>query len=356
MMPGIHAIGFNMARVVFVLALLIFTVQVQSQEPLVRASVSGKHASSDQLWVGQGVTLVVEVLVPGYFNSAVHFNLPDPAGVLLMPPQDHPLVSNEAIDGTEYTVQRLELRAWPMRAGDVNIPAFTASFSYKQNPLDEQGKPGTVTTPALQLSVQTPPGAENLGLVISARNLRVKESWQPEPGDDPVKAGSVYTRTIAWSAPDVPGLLFPPFPAGEVDGMGIYSKQNLQDRDERGVFTGERRDEISYVFQRPGQFTVPATQFTWFDLDSQQLRTESFAAQTFNVIVNPDMASGQAGTATGQPPKRGMAWQILLLMVVLASLVLASFSPRGRQQWHRLIAPFRPVHLEPLNPRGRDNS
>lgn len=325
----------------------------QAQEPRVRTSL----ADTQDVWVGQGVNLVVEVLVPGYFDSAVHFQLPDPAGVLLMPPQSYPLVSNETLEGVAYTVQRHELKAWPMRAGDISIPSFGASFSYKENPLDEDGQPGSVTTQPVALKVQLPPGAENLGLVISARRLQVREAWEPDPGDaqggeeaiEPVTAGSAYSRRITWSAPDIPGMLFPPFPAEELDGVGVYSRQQLRDREDRGDFTGERRDEVTYVFQRPGQFTLPEIRFTWFDLDSQQLRTETLAARTFNVVVNPGLAYAAAGQP-GAPPA-GFAWQRwALLLGLIAALLAMALRPSARRAVQRVIAPLRPVRLRPLNP------
>lgn len=333
--------------VMFCVSLLCNSL-VQAQEPQVRTTL----ANQKPLWVGQATTLVVEILVPGYFASAAHFNLPDPAGVVLLPPQDHPLVSNETRDGTVYSVQRHELRAWPMRAGDPSIPPFTIGFSFKRHPLDPEGQPASVTTEAIPLTVNLPPGAENLGSVISARNLRVSETWQPEPATEPVKAGTAFTRSITFTAPDVPGMLFPEFPAEPIDGVGIYAKQQLQDHSDRGDFTGQRRDEITYILQRPGQFTVPAAQFTWFDLDSEQLRTESFAAQTFDVIVNPAMASSQAEGKSTEPPRRDSFVTIVLGVVLLAVLVLAGFRRRVRRLAARAAKPFRPVHLQPLNPLG----
>ncbi len=72
------------------------------QEAKVRASL----ATNGTIWTGQKITLAVELLAPGYFDSAATFDLPDPKGVLLLPPTEHPVVSSETIDGVSYTVQR----------------------------------------------------------------------------------------------------------------------------------------------------------------------------------------------------------------------------------------------------------
>lgn len=320
-----------------------------AQEPQVRTTLS----DGDSVWVGQGIELVVEILVPGYFASATSFDLPDPDGVLLMPPGQHPLVSNETRDGVVYTVQRHTLRAWPMRAGSQSIPAFTARFSYKKNPLDTDDIPASLTTPPIPFQVQLPPGADNLGTVISARDLKLEESWDSEPGTEGIKAGTAFTRTVTFTAPDVPGMVFPPFPSGDIDGLGIYTKQQIRDQENRGTLTGERQDKITYVCKRPGQFTIPAVTFTWFDLDAQQLRTETLPARTLNVIVNPDMAS--AGTGAVVAAGKNL-WLILSGgLVLILVLFVVTRSRRVQQFCGRVIVPLRPVHLQPLNPLSRED-
>jgi len=318
-----------------------------AQDAMVRAQLS----ADGPVWVGQEVTLVVELLAPGYFASAASFDLPDPAGVLLMPPTTHPQVDSETIDDTRYTVQRHELRAWPMRAGQPSVPALTVRFSFKRQPLDTDVVPASVTTRAIPLAVQQPPGAEQLGTVISARQLEVEEAWTPEPGTDPVKAGTAFTRTITFEAPGVPGMVFPPFPAPELDGLGVYAKHGVRDRqDDDGALVGIRRDEITYVCERPGEFTIPAAAYTWFDLASKTLRTKTLPARTLKVIPNPAMAAaGSAADGTVAPAPRPW-YQVAGALLLLVVLLLTGLTGRLRRLLARALAPFRPVRLQPLNP------
>ena len=46
-----------------------------AQEPKVRASIETKG----ELWVGQRVTLLVDLLAPGFFSGAAAFDLPNGA-------------------------------------------------------------------------------------------------------------------------------------------------------------------------------------------------------------------------------------------------------------------------------------
>jgi hypothetical protein len=324
---------------------------VSAQDAKVRTSLETKG----DIWVGQKVTFVVELLAPGYFASTPTFDLPDPQGVLLLPPAEHPVVGSETIGDTLYTVQRHELSAFPMRAGSQSVPVLTVEFAFKRAPLDTQTISASVKTIAVPFTVKLPPGAEKLGQVISARDLMIEETWQPEPGNADVKAGTAFTRTITFTAPDVPGMLFPPFATGETDGIGIYKKQKVLDQTDRGTLQGERRDTITYVCQRPGQFVIPAARFTWFDLKTQKLRTNDFPARTLNVIANPAMASD---TATGTAPAESSIWQrraiwwasgVAAILVIALGLVVVR-SARFRAALASCFQPFRPTHLQPLNP------
>lgn len=314
-----------------------------AQDVKVRVRLQG----ADEVWVGQQMILVVELLVPGYFASAASFDLPDPEGVLLMPPTRRPVVSAETIDGIDYSVQQHELRVWPMRAGAQDIPPLGVRFAYKRQPLDTEVIPASGSTPPMPFSVKQPPGAEQLGAVVSARELTVEEHWQPEPGDDSVKAGTAFTRTVTFRAPDVPGMVFPAFPADPIDGLGVYSKPQLLDEDDGITLVGVREERLTYIAKRPGQFSIPATRYTWFDLDSEQLRTVELPARTFTVIANPDMASAAPGRA-GEPSSPWLRAGLIAALLLL-SLIAATRRPL-RRLLARMVAPLRPVHLQPLNP------
>lgn len=331
---------------------LLLCAEGHAQEPKVRAELQ----APDPLWVGEKVTLVVELLVPGYFSSAPGFDLPDPAGLILMPPTEHPIVSGETIDGTYYVTQRHELAVYPARAGERVIPPFQVRFAFKRSPLDHDVVAAVVTTPQVSLKVTAPPGTEKLGQVISARDLQVVEEWKPEPGKTGVKAGDAFTRTITFTAPDVPGMVFPPFPTGEIDGLRLYPKPPaVLDRTDRTGLVGGRRDTIVYVCERPGSFTVPALRLTWWDLAAKQLRTADLPARTFMVEANPALTSAPAGASPTGWEDRLWWW-----LGGGGALLLLLWTGR-RSAWlgrtcHRLVTPLRPVHLQPLNPGRPDCS
>jgi hypothetical protein len=324
---------------------ILLCVPTFAQDAKIRAHVE----APDPLWAGEKVTLVIELLVPGYFSSAPGFDLPDPAGLILLPAAEHPVVSGETIDGVYYVTQRHELAVYPARAGERTIPPFQVRLAFKRSPLDHDDVAAVVTTPPLSLKVTTPPGAEGLGQVISARNLQVVEEWKPLPGKGGVKAGDAFTRTITFSAPGVPGMVFPPFPANQIDGLRLYPKQPALLDNGAAELSGGRRDTIVYVCERPGTFVIPAVRLTWWDLATKQLRTADLPVHTIVVNANPALA-----TRTPTPAQFGAGGMGRWLFVgggALLGLVLAARWRAGLGRiCHRLIAPMRPTHLQPLNP------
>ena len=306
------------------------------------------------VWVGQGTTLVVELLSPGFFAGTPTFYLPRVPGILILQPNQRPVLSSQTVDGASYAIQRYGLTIFAQRSGIVTVPSFEVRFSTREGaaaPLEHRRR-----TDPISLEVKLPPGAEGLATLISARDLKASEIWQPEAGL--AKAGDAFTRTITFSASDIPAMAFPPFTTPEVAGLGVYPKApKVLDQSERGVMRGERQDIITYVCQRPGRFVVPAARFTWWDLDHHQLQNIDFPARTFEVAVNPALPRRPVASVSSESPN--LRSRLVSLGIVAAFIVaLAGFAlwiSWRRPEWWRSIRFWSPVHLAPLNPSARRN-
>lgn len=82
-------------------------------------------------WVGQEVTLRVDLLA-GILRQRRQLRPTRPQRRAVDAPADHPVVGNETIDGTLYSVQAHTLRAWPMCAVAQSIPVLSVCFSFKR--------------------------------------------------------------------------------------------------------------------------------------------------------------------------------------------------------------------------------
>ncbi len=298
------------------------------------------------VWVGQRMPLVVELLVPGYFSGSPAFDLPRVPGLLILPPAESPTVGSEQEDGITYAVQRHELTVFSRRPGMIAIPPFEIRFSIKRQPLDKESVEQAVKTTAIAFTAKPPPGSQPGESLITSGDLMVKESWKPEPAAH-AKAGNAFVRTIVWTASDVPGMAFPPFDAGNIDGLGIYPGDPLvNDTSGRGVLHGERRDKVTYVCKTGGHFVIPELTLRWWDLREKEIKQVVFPARSFDVAVPP-------------VPPVPMTVRVTRLFrdhwpVMLGSLagvaVFALAIRHARESIVGFLKRLLPRHLTPLNP------
>jgi hypothetical protein len=320
-MSGKHAM-----RVTCFVILAYSAAQVYAAEPaLLRASV----AKPGPVLVGEHVTMIVELLTVTTFASTPVFELPKIPGAILMQLEERPVLGTEEIDGETYTVQRHELALFVMRPGVAQISPFTVRFEssrrFGEKPIEYH-----LTTPALQVEARMPPGAENYPGLVATRELHVEQVWHPQPRK--ARVGDAFTRTVTLTAPDLPGMVFPPLPLAEVEGLAVYPKPPVvQDQVERGDLTGKRTETLTYICERPGQFTLPALVIPWWDLKNQQLMRATLPAVTLEVEPWPVQSTD---TTAPSATIRGRSWLWWTLGAVLLHVaVIAVF-------WHNRRALF----------------
>ena len=276
-----HTILLGIARLVLGACFACLGGNVYAAEPaLIRSSV----IRPGPVWVGQRVAIKVELLTTTFFSGAPVFQLPTIPQAILMQIQDRPVLGTEQIDGTTYNVQQHELALFVLRPGVYEVAPFTVRFAstprFGEPPVEHQ-----LTTQALQVEVRLPPGAEHLSGLISTRALRLSQAWQPEPGKV-ARLGDAFTRTMTLSAPDVPGMVFPPLPLARVDGLAVYPQPPVvQDEVERGAFTGQRAQTVTYVCERSGSVTLPALVIPWWNVEQQKLMQVTLPALTLEIVA-----------------------------------------------------------------------
>lgn len=339
-----------MKRIFFwltVFASLAFSLSVFAQPA---SQVCVELSSTGTVWVGQRVTVVVTLLTPGTFADAATFDLPSVSDLLLIPPSGHSVVGTEQVDGTEFTTQRYELSAFAQRAGKFEIPAFKVRFSTKASYLATETTAAEVTTTPVSFEAKLPPGAGNLGTVLSTKTLTVEETWTPK-APETAKTGDAFTRTITFRAEGIPGMAFPPFNAGSIHGLSIYTKPpEVHDNDERGELTGQRVETINYVCQEAGQVTIPAVKVTWWDTGAEKLRTIDLPARTFDIALDPATAKRLAQAKRREAIEHALPWFGAALIAAIA--VWFAVRLGAVRQLRRALTAFQPVHLTPLNPTG----
>ena len=283
------------------------------------AFVREKLVQAEKIWPGQRLTLYVTLYTTTSFSGSTRFELPKVSGMLIMENEDRPLLGTEKIDGVSYIFKRHEIALFPLRSGSLTMPAFTVEFGFR-------GENGNVvdqsfTSRQLQFSVLEIPGADPQKPVITTANLQVKDQWNPEPGK--AKVGDALTRTITMTADDLPGMAFPPLNIEKIDGLGVYQKQpRVNDQMQRGAFTGQRTETITYVCEKEGRFTLPGMNINWWNPKNEELKVIKLKPVTLEVAANP-LLQTEDQPGEEQQSSRSFSWKLAgIAMFALAVAII----------------------------------
>jgi hypothetical protein len=102
------------------------TALAQADDIILRVAVKPPQA-----WVGQRVTLEVEVLSNGGWAQIPTFGELRLPGAYVLPVQGQGTRLQENIDGADYTGQGYQLSVYPQRAGEIAIPAMPVEVRVK---------------------------------------------------------------------------------------------------------------------------------------------------------------------------------------------------------------------------------
>lgn len=309
---------------VFLLSLMItcpFPLHAETQTDNIRVSVTPKG----EVRVGQRVTLTIDLMTTTWFSGSPEFDLPEIPGAIVIKVGSFGLNRTETINGTKYSVQGHEFAMFVQRPGEIIIQPFNVRF-FPAVPGETKPRDVTIKAPELRVTATMPPGAEKLATLISTTQFNLSETWDPKP--DTAKVGDAFTRNITMRAEDVLGMAFPPLETPDIKGLGIYSKDpSVTDKMDRGSFTGERTETITYVCEEAGKATLPEVVIHWWDMENDELKTETLPSVKLKVKPNPKLFK-EAGSSTPRSAnKLALKW-MLLIGSVLAACLIALFRVR----------------------------
>jgi hypothetical protein len=196
---------------------------------------------------------------------------------------------------------------------------------------------GEVHGSAVTLRIDVPEGLDASKPVVASRRVSMNQTWTPDPATV-LKPGDALKRTIRREASDVPGLALQAPELSAPEGVRIYADPlQIDDSVSRGEVTGRRLDQIVYVFEKEGSYTLPAVTQAWFDLGEKVARTETAEALTVNVVAGPAVS---AGVDPGATPERSLSraqWAILAALALGLAAIVVMIS----KYWRRLQARWR---------------
>ena len=299
--------------------LCLVSTAVFAAEPELRVNAILQPANN--IMVGNLVELHLDIVTDTWFTDAP--TLPDLKlpGALVMPPDGHAEHLIQTIDGKSFSGLRYSYLITPNQAQGFDIPALTVQATPGQatHPISTQSQP-------LHFSATQPPGFAPGEPVLVAQALRLTQKTITSA--TPLKVGDSMTRELTLQADGALGMSLPTPNQADIDGLRRYPKApqvgNLTDS--RGGFIGGQRiDSVTYRIDQQGHYSLPAVEVKWWDAGSQQTRTASVPAITFEAVANgaykPVFSIAEDLKRLGQNnrlhlPAHALKWVALLLGLV----------------------------------------
>src|SRR5262249_30510298 len=140
-------------------------------------------------------------------------------------------------------------------------PPAKIAFRYAAEP----GKPpvaGEVTLPPLKFSAKGAPGgaAAAGGASGPVAKVTIKQTVE--------RNGNALVRTVDTYAERTQAMMIPPPEFEAPAGVRVYRQDPVltdETKDRVGFQGGRRVDRVTYVFEKPGDYKLPAIEVGWFN-------------------------------------------------------------------------------------------
>jgi hypothetical protein len=336
-------VALAITRGLFALLLLAAgTVAGRAAEPIARARI----LTPDPIVAGQQVELQVDVLVPNFFMSSPQYPIFDLPNAVVTLPDSRAQNLVETIDGEDFAGIRRSYVITPQVAGDFVLPPAAITFTYAAVP--GQATKGSVTLPQLKFTVTGAPGGA-AGPVAIAAKVTVTQTLDRAPAS--LKAGDTLVRTVTTVAEGMQAMMIP-VPAFEApEGVRVYPHDPVltdQTTVGQGSVGGKRVDRVTYGFEKPGTYKLPAIEIGWYDpaarkndtAEAPEITVTVAEAAAFGPAIAPPVPAADQPDATKIPRLRDIA------LAVAGIVVLALLAFLGARLWPKLAARRRVRRLE----------
>lgn len=284
--------------------------------PSVRVSL----ASKQPVLVGQQVHLLVTVVTPNYFTSAPPFPPLAVPGAIVTMPDETGTNATETIGGATYASIRKTYIFAAQQAGDFTLPPAEIAFTYG----GDDGKPqhAKVKLPPFKITARLPPGAAAAasaagGAVVPVARVTIRQQF--DRAGATFHVGEALVRTLDTTVEHTQAMMIPPPQAEAPDGVRVFAADPVltdQTSDREGLVAGHRTDRLTYVFEKTGNFMLPAVRVVWFDASAGQSRTAEALALDVTVApgppatgaIAPEAASVAASAVAARP---GHRWRVV---------------------------------------------
>jgi hypothetical protein len=238
----------------------------------------------------QQVNLQIEVATDKWFSGGTRIGHVEIKDAIVLQRERFALNSTRQDGGITWTVQQWTLVVYPRRSGSFEIPAIPLTLSIAGENLEVIT--GNTTTQPMIFSAELPEALQHRQEWVATTDFEVKDRF--DKSLEELKPGDALIRTISMSASNLPAMMLPKAIVADIPGMAVYAKPaRLTDKVNRGDYLAERTQQITYVFENPGEFELPEETFHWWNLATQSAEVVILPAQTLVIASLPGQPVGQ---------------------------------------------------------------
>ena len=189
----------TLASLILILGLLLSCNRLMADEGLeamLRVSVNQQTA----IWMGQQVTINLDLVTNGVRFSDTQFSPPAIQGAFLMQVDSTTIKLNERNNGQNWQILRYPLALYPQKSGQLEIPSFSVRFSTSAS-FTGSATAFSLRTEPLILDIRIPDGVKEGDMVISTSSFELDYSWRPDTTS--ASTGDAFTLTITRTAADI---------------------------------------------------------------------------------------------------------------------------------------------------------
>ncbi|KTQ92615.1 hypothetical protein NS226_15020 [Aureimonas ureilytica] len=190
---------------------------------------------------------------------------------------------------------------------DMGFPGFPSTMF---NDMFESGKPFTVRSEPIKLTVRADPnaGSEQHQWFLPAKNVQLIAKWSPE---HPVfKEGQSVTRRVSLLALGASAAQLPDLSFENTDGARIYLDDTQTGDDQTAQGTVARKDFLlSVVPTRGGEITLPEIKVNWTDSVSGEAKTATLPSEVIKAEGTLPAAKQAARAAPQAAPDSSVVSQ-----------------------------------------------
>ncbi len=219
---------------------------------------------------GQEIQLVIEIATQRWFAGGTDIRHPDVRNLVVLRRDSFANNLSRREGAITWVIQRWHLELYPQATGRYQVPPVELELAV--NDALTGVVRGKLQTPALEFTARIPAALETIDSWVATPQLALEHEIDRQAQG--LAPGDAFTRQITLRASNVTAMMLPVVSANGVEGLPAYEDTSqLRDLSNRGEATAERRQSITYVVERAGQYVLPEQVFYWWDTVNRELET-----------------------------------------------------------------------------------